>query len=152
MENLIRHDGTIESIEGSHIKVRILQTTDDPSAEGQEGCAACKVASRCHAAQTGMKVVEADGGDGHWQVGQRVTVEARASMAGRALLIGFGGSLLLMLAVLAAALATGCSEGLTALLMLGSLLPYYLAVWLWRDRLARQLAFRIGVRSEELVL
>ena len=64
-------------------------------------------------------------------------------MAGRALMLGFGLPLVLMLVVLIVAMAAGCSEGITALFMLGSLVPYYLLVWLLRDRIARQILFRL---------
>ena len=64
-------------------------------------------------------------------------------MAGKALLIGFGLPLLLMLAVLAVLKAAGCSEGMTALLMLGVLIPYYLSVWMLRNRISQDISFRL---------
>ena len=149
MKNVIRHDGIIESIEGSNIKVRIITTTPPnghpSSIEEGNGCASCKVASHCHASEAKEKIVDVSmPPDSHeWQVGQSVVVSTQASIAGKALLIGFGLPLLLMLIVLAATMVAGCSEGMVALLMLGSLLPYYLVVWLLRDRIARQITMRI---------
>lgn len=155
MENVIRHDGIIESIEGSNIKVRIITTTPTnghpSSKEEGNGCASCKVASHCHASEAKEKIVDVSmPPDSHeWRVGQSVVIFTQASMAGKALLIGFGLPLLLMLIVLAVTMAAGCSEGMVAMLMLGSLLPYYLIVWLLREKLARQLSFQIEVRSWE---
>ena len=135
MENPIRHEGIIETIEAGHVQVRILQTS---------ACAGCKVAAHCTTAEAREKLIDVRVTDGsRWQVGQQVVVSTEGTMAGKALLIGFGLPLLLMLALLVMALAAGCSEGMTALLMLGSLFPYYLAVWLCRDRIARQISFRI---------
>ena len=64
-------------------------------------------------------------------------------------LVGFGQPLALMMAVLGIALAARCSEGLSALLMLASLVPYYLAVWLLRDKISRKISFRIEEAGDE---
>lgn len=134
MENQIRHDGVIESVNGSHVQVRIVQTS---------ACAGCKVAAHCHTAEAKEKLIDVADGTGRWQVGQPVVVTASSSMAGKALLIGFGLPLLLMLVVLTVLIAAGCSEGMTALLMLGALIPYYIIVWMLRNRIARTISFRL---------
>ncbi|MGX8697449.1 MAG: SoxR reducing system RseC family protein [Prevotella sp.] len=134
MENLIRHDGIIESVDGRHVQVRIVQTS---------ACAGCKVAAHCHTAEAKEKIIDVVDAEGQWQAGQTVVVTASSTMAGKALLIGFGLPLLLMLAVLAVLKAAGCSEGMTALLMLGVLIPYYLSVWMLRNRIAQDISFRL---------
>ena len=136
MEHSIRHDGIVESVEEGYVRVRIVQTS---------ACAGCKVASRCHTAEAKDKVVDVRGvkDASRWHVGDAVVVSTDGSMAGRALLIGFGWPLILMLLVLVMAMAAGCSEGMTALLMLASLVPYYVGVWLCRDKIARKITFRI---------
>lgn len=135
MEKAIRHEGVIEQLQGSHVVVRILQAS---------ACASCKVASRCATSDSRAKLVDVFAADpSHWHVGQQVVVSTQSSMAGRVLFLGFGLPLLLMLAVLAVALAAGCDEGLMALLMLGSLIPYYAVLWLYRDSIAHRISFRI---------
>ena len=134
MENQIRHDGVIESVNGSHVQVRIVQTS---------ACAGCKVAAHCHTAEAKEKLIDVSDATGRWQVGQPVVVTASSSMAGKALLIGFGLPLILMLVVLTVLIAAGCSEGMTALLMLGALIPYYIIVWMLRNRIARTISFRL---------
>lgn len=137
MENVIKHDGVIESIADGHVRVRILQTS---------ACVSCKVASHCHTAEAKEKIIDVTpplSEESPWHEGQQVTVTARSSMVGKALLISFGGPLVLMATVLVSALAAGCNEGVSALLMLGSLIPYYFVVWLCRHRIARQISFQI---------
>lgn len=134
MENKIRHEGIVEAKDGCHIKVRILQAS---------ACAGCKVAAHCNTADSKEKIVDVIDKDGHWQIGQSVVVSTRSSMASRALLIGFGLPLMLMLVLVVVLSAARCSEGMTALLMLGSLIPYYLVVWLCRDRIARNISFQL---------
>lgn len=135
MENSIRHEGTIVSIAGSHIKVKILQSS---------ACAGCKIASHCTASESKEKIVDVYDDGGHtFNVGDAVMVCTTGKMAGKALLLGFGLPLLLMLAVLGATLALDVDEGMAALSAIGILLPYYLVVWLMRHRIANTIAFYI---------
>ena len=133
----IRHEGIVESVEDSLVRVRILQTS---------ACAACKVASKCHTAEATEKIIDVavDSREAfRWQKGQAVTVCMSGTMAGRSLLLGFGVPLFLMLAVLVASLVAGCSEGMAALLMIASLVPYYIVLWLIRNRIAHSISFQI---------
>ena len=84
-----------------------------------------------------------DNGGRTFSVGDTVTVCTTGKMAGKALLLGFGLPLLLMLAVLCILLALGVDEGLAALGAIGILLPYYLALWLMRRRIADTITFYI---------
>ena len=127
----------MESVKEGLVRVRILQAS---------ACAACKVASKCHTAESKEKIIDVTV-EGHeafnWKKGQAVTVCTSGTMAGRALLLGFGVPLLIMLIVLVATLAAGCSEGMAALLMIVSLIPYYIGLWLFRNRIARTISFQI---------
>lgn len=133
----IRHEGIVESVEESLVRVRILQAS---------ACAACKVASKCHTAEAKEKIIDVavDGQEAfRWQKGQTVTVCTSETMAGRALMLGFGAPLLLLLAVLVGTKMAGGSEGLAALMMMVSLVPYYLGLWLFRNHIARSISFHI---------
>ena len=133
MSQKISHAGVIERIEGDSIKVRIVQTS---------ACAACKVASHCNAAESKVKIVDVFGCDtAKYATGQEVTVWASRDVANRALSLGFGVPFLLLVCVFA--LRFTANEGVAALLALGSLVPYYFALWLLRDRIQRGISFQI---------
>ena len=135
MSQKISHSGVVERIEGDCIKVRIVQTS---------ACAACKVASHCNAAESKVKIVDVFGCDTtNYSTGQEVTVWASRDVANRALLLGFGVPFLLLVCVLLIALRLTANEGLAALWALGSLVPYYFALWLLRDRIQRGISFHI---------
>lgn len=136
MENSIRHPGIIESIDGTLVCVRILQAS---------ACSSCQIASRCHTADAKEKLVNVNSKDAskRWHVGQEVVVSTQASMASKALMIGFAIPLAVMLVVLAFMLILGCGEGIAAFATLFSLVPYYLIVWLLRDRIANQISFKL---------
>lgn len=135
MENSIHHEGTVESIEGEHVRVRITQ---------HSACSACKVASHCTASESKVKIVDVY----HCQredlkVGEAVVVSTSSHSAGKALLLGFGYPLLLLLAMIAILLGGGFNEGIAALAAIGVLIPYYIIIWLLRKPISESIAFSI---------
>lgn len=136
MSNEISHAGVIESIAEGCVKVRILQTS---------ACASCKVAAHCNASESKIKVVDVCGvaNVSSLSVGQSVVVSTSRDVASRALLLGFGLPFLLLVAVLMIVLWITGNEGVAALSAIGSLVPYYLVLWLLRDRISRQVRFEI---------
>ena len=135
MENAIRHDGVVERIEEGHIVVRILQTS---------ACAGCKVAAHCNASEAKVKMVDVyQKVPTSLNVGDSVVVSTSGATAGKALLLGFGLPLLLLLMTLAVMLGLGYSEGTAALSALAVLIPYYIISWFFRRRIARSVAFHI---------
>ena len=142
----IRHEGIIESIgSDGHVRVRITQLA---------ACAGCKVAAHCNASEQKVKVVDVyepnnppptppQGRGVRYKVGDNVVVATSQAAAGRALMLGFGLPLLLLLAVLGAMLTAGMDEGTSALAALAVLAPYYLIIWLCRNRIAGKIEFKI---------
>lgn len=126
----------MESVEKDCVKVRILQTS---------ACAACKVSGHCNASESKEKIVDvlniADTSRLH--VGDNVVVWASRDVANKALLLGFGMPFLLLIVVLVAVLYLTDNEGVAALAALGSLLPYYFLLWLWRDSIRQQISFHL---------
>ena len=136
MSNRISHSGVIDKIDGDHVQVRIVQTS---------ACAACKVAGYCNAAESKVKMVDVfcDSVAKQLSVGQTVTVTVSRQVATQALLWAFGLPFLLMVSVLIIVLKWTGSEGLAALSGLGILVPYFIALWLFRDRMRDRLSFSI---------
>lgn len=135
MSNKISHAGVIDRIEGDCVKVRIVQTS---------ACAACKVASHCNASESKEKIVDVICCDtAKYATGQEVVVSASKEVANRALLLGFGIPLFLMVVVLLIVLRWTGDEGIAALASLGALIPYYIILWLLRDSIRQQVSFRI---------
>lgn len=135
MSNRIQHSGVVESVKGDCVSVRIVQTS---------ACAACKVSGYCNAAEKKVKVVEVNCRNASsYTVGQTVMVSASGTVAFRALLWGFGVPFVVLVGVLLLVLAVTGSEGYAALAGISALGPYYLVLWLCRDRMREQLAFCI---------
>ena len=135
MSNKISHSGVIDRIEDDCVKVRIVQTS---------ACAAGKGAAHCNASESKEKMVAVICCDtAKYATGQEVVVSASKEVANRALLLGFGIPLFLLVAVLLIVLHLTGDEGIAALASLGALIPYYIILWLLRDSIRQQVSFRI---------
>jgi sigma-E factor negative regulatory protein RseC len=135
MSNKISHSGVVDYVEGNRVRVRILQTS---------ACAACKVASHCNASEAKEKLVDVVCENGAaYEKGQQVVVSASRQVANQALLLGFGIPFLLLVGVLFVVLRLSGNEGLAALSGIAALVPYYLLLWLLRDRIGRRVSFQI---------
>ena len=125
----------MESVAEGCVKVRILQTS---------ACAACKVASHCNASDKKEKIVEVFCDDAaSYQKGQEVRVTASKQVAANALLLGFGLPFLLLMLILIVTLKLSENEGVAAIAAIASLVPYYLVLWLFKDRIRQRLAFAL---------
>lgn len=82
------------------------------------GCSACKLSSFCNQSDDAEQCVP-------------------EAVANRALLLAFVLPLVLMLVMFVVALVAHFSEGLTALLMLGSLVPYYIILRIYQNKLIK---------------
>lgn len=135
MNHIIRHSGVVESIEDGCVHIRITQTS---------ACAACKVAGYCNAAESKEKIIDVYCDDvAAYSIGQAVVVTTTGQVAARALLWGFGFPFLLLVVVLFLTWLLTAHEGWAALCALSSLIPYYMVLWLMRDKMSQQLAFSI---------
>lgn len=135
MSSNISHSGVVESIEDGCVHVRIVQTS---------ACSACKVAGYCNASESKEKLVDVYTADTQrYSVGQAVTVMASRQVAAHALLLGFGLPFLVLVGVLAVVLQMTGNELWAALAGLLSLVPYYLLLYFFRNRLRDKLSFWI---------
>ena len=135
MNQRITHSGVVDSVEDGCVHVRIVQTS---------ACAACKVASYCNASESKEKMIDVYCDNvAAYKVGQQVIVSTSGQVAAKALLWAFGVPFVLLMVVLVLVLLLTGNEGWAALGALVALVPYYIILWLLRDKMREQLAFRI---------
>lgn len=135
MSNKIKHAGVVDGVEGECVRVRILQSS---------ACSACKVAAHCNASETKEKIIDVmDADASHYQKGDQVMVVADTAVGFRASLYGYLLPLVLMVVTLVAVLAASHSEGLAAVSALGILIPYYVLLFLMRNKLRNRLSFTL---------
>ena len=125
----------MDGVEGECVRVRILQSS---------ACSACKVAAHCNASETKEKIIDVmDADASHYQKGDQVMVVADTAVGFRASLYGYLLPLILMVVTLVGVLAATHSEGLAALSALGILIPYYVLLFLMRNKLRNRLSFTL---------
>jgi sigma-E factor negative regulatory protein RseC len=137
MSDIIQHVGTVESIAGNHVRVRIVQTS---------ACATCAAHKYCNSSESKEKMIDVYTKDAvHYQVGQTVKVLGTTSMGMRAVLWAFGVPFVVLVAVLYATwMVTGGDEPLSALAALASLALYYLVLYFCRGKMAKRFVFTIS--------
>ena len=136
MSDIIQHQGTVESIDGSHIRVRIVQTS---------ACATCVAHKYCNSSESKEKMIDVYTREAAtYQVGQSVNVFGTTSMGMQAVLWAFGVPFVILVAVLyASIMLTDGDEPLSALLAMGTLGIYYLILYMCRHRMEKKFVFTI---------
>ena len=133
--NTIKHLGIVESIQGSHLSVRIVQTS---------ACAACSAKGHCSSADSKDKVIDiTDTAASSFRVGERVMVVGEMSMGMMVVMLAFIIPFVLLVVSLFLFMALIGNELYAALLSLIILVPYYFVLWLNKTRLKQQFSFTI---------
>ena len=135
-EQIICHTGRVKAIHGQHVFVTIVQSS---------ACSGCAAKRMCNSAEAKEKDVDVFTPEAaSYRVGEEVLLEGRLSDGRRAALIAYGLPLILLLVALVLAIKLTDSETVAALVALGSVLLYYLIVFLFfRGKLQRSFSFRI---------
>ena len=130
----IKHLGIVENINGSRLKVKIVQSS---------ACSACSVKGHCSASETKEKIIDVyNKNNVPCQVGERVMIVGTTSMGMKAVLLAFVlPFIVLLLALIISLKLTGGDETVSALVSLGTLVPYYLIIYICRNRLSRSFMF-----------
>lgn len=135
MADEFRHEGVVESVDGNMVRVRILQAS---------ACSGCRVKSLCKVSESKEKLIDVECGDAsRFAVAQKVNVVGTTGQGMRAVMLAFTLPLVLLLTVVIGCSALGFSDGTAAVCALAVLVPYYIVLFLMRDRLNRRFRFRI---------
>lgn len=136
MNNRILHSGIIDAITEKCVKVRILQTS---------ACAQCKISGHCNSTESKEKIVDVYNVRDKYafKIGEEVIVCASLKIVSNAMLLGFGLPLALILIVLISVYMSTTNEAYAALCGIGSLLPYYVILYFFRNSIRDRIAFGI---------
>ena len=141
MADLIKHKGIVEKIDGSHVTVRIVQTS---------ACSSCSAKGLCNASESKEKLIDVYQSQVPCRVGEEVVVCGTTSMGMRAVFLAFGIPLLILLAALFVSMRmTGDDALLSAVIALCSVVPYYLIIYLCKDKLDRTFSFTIEKHNNQ---
>lgn len=132
MDEVIRHEGIVLSVEGRFAKVKIIQTS---------GCAACKAKNMCMTSEMREKEMDVEMLE-PMSAGDRVEVEVKERLAWKAVLLAYMLPFVVMMAVIAVLeFVTDWSEAVVGTLSLCGIALYYIGLSVFRDRLQKDFSF-----------
>ena len=131
----IEHKGRIESIDGNKINVNFL---------AMSGCASCHAKGVCSAADMQEKSVEVFDFTNQYKLGEEVNVTLKQSLGFRALFLGYVLPFILILFILIILSAITKNEAISGIGALSVLVPYYLVLFLLKDKIRKKFTFTIN--------
>lgn len=135
MADIIKHRGIVEKVEGSHVVVRIVQTS---------ACAACSAKGLCNASESKEKQIDVYEVNASYRIGEEVVLYGTTSMGMRAVFLAFGiPMLLLMVALFVTMRVTDGDALVSSLVALFAVVPYYLVIYFMKDKLNKTFSFTI---------
>lgn len=129
----VRHDGVVESIEGSKCRVRILQSS---------ACSGCAAHNLCSSSESKEKMVDAYMGKDIVNIGDTVVVEGTVRQGLKAVYVGYLIPLVLVVVLLTVGIKL-IGEGAGILFVFMGLLMYYSGLYMFRDKVGKQFCFVI---------
>ncbi|MBR4146724.1 MAG: SoxR reducing system RseC family protein [Bacteroidales bacterium] len=134
-EETISHEGVITKITDDTLEIKIT---------AMSACAACHAKSACTMSDQAEKVLTVPRPDRQeFHLFQKVNVIMAVGQGNKAAVLAYLIPIVLLLAVLFTCLGIGLGEGLSALIGIAALIPYYFVLYLRRDKIKRQFEYRI---------
>ena len=137
MKETIAHQGVIESVEGRHVRVNILQVA---------ACSGCKARTLCTSSESKEKIIDVYEDDAamKYRVGESVMVCGALSMGKQAVRLAFGVPVLMiavwmLVAMVWLKLGELVSVGILACLFA----TYFYILYMNRKKMAKKFAFWI---------
>ena len=134
-EETISHEGIVTKITDDELEIKIL---------AQSACAACHAKSACGMCEQAEKVlIVPRPKDRDFALNQKVNVRMAIGQGNKAAVLAYLIPIVLLLAVLFVCLGLGMNEGLAALVSIIALVPYYIVLYLRRDKLKKKFDYTI---------
>jgi len=132
--SVIQHKGIVSETEGSQVKVSIIS---------HSACSSCHAKSACGMGDSKEMVIEIDDTEQKFHKGEEVTVSIEQNMGTKAVLYGYLFPFLVILFSLIILISLTEKEGLSALISISLLVPYYSVLYYFRNRLKKTFSFKI---------
>ena len=134
-QETISHEGIVTKITDEELEIKIL---------AQSACAACHAKSACGMGEQAEKILTVPRPkDKDFELNQKVNVKMAIGQGNKAAVLAYLIPIMLLLAVLFVCLGLGLSEGLSALISILALVPYYSVLYMRRDKLKKQFEYTI---------
>lgn len=130
----IEHKGIVKNITEKSLKVSIISTS---------ACLSCSAKGICNVSDVEEKEVEIKSYEGDYKEGEEVKVYYKQVLGFRALFLGYILPFLIIFITLIISLIITKHEGLSGLIALFSLIPYYVILYLRKDKINDKFSFSV---------
>jgi sigma-E factor negative regulatory protein RseC len=134
----IQQKGTVEEFTGHNIKVKIHR---------EASCGHCGAKGLCYIGEGTERTIEISDFSSDLKIGDTVAISIARSMGNKAVMLGYMVPFIILLTTLIVLNSSGAREWLSGLLAIISLIPYYILLYLFRNRLRK--TFLISARKNE---
>ena len=135
MENRISHEGIITEIDSNNVRVKILS---------KSACASCNIKGACNMSEMKEKIIVIPRSeDKDLCIGQEVTVSMGLGQANKAVIFAYVIPTIILFSMIFILNHFKVEEGINALISIGSLIPYYLILFLFKDKIKRKFEYEI---------
>lgn len=131
---IIEHSGIIRSIDNTNIEVII---------ENAEACVSCQVKNICSVGDKKEKIIEIYNCKEKYEPGENVIVTLEQSKGLNALFLGYILPFMILVLTMIITSSLSTNQGLAGILSLLILVPYYIILYYFRDKLKKTFTFKI---------
>ncbi len=130
----VEHKGVVEEVNDDQIRVGFIS---------HSACSSCHAKGVCSLSEVENKYVEVRNGGSEFKVGDNVDILLQQRQGFNALWLGYVLPFILMVLTLIIVMAITEREGLAGLTGVLVLLPYYLGLYFFRDKVKEKFDFKI---------
>ena len=128
----VTHTGFVKEIGERGIKVGIIV---------QSGCASCQIKGSCNMSEVSNKEMDIECNPYDFKIGQQVLIRLKASQGVNAIFLGYVLPFIVLLTVMIITSQLTSNEGIIGLAALASLVPYYLVLYLYRNKIKKSFSY-----------
>ena len=134
-EKTVTHSGTVQEIKDGKALISVIT---------KSACVSCEISGSCSLSEVKEKIIEVQlRANQQFERGKQVDVEMKQTTGTWAVLLGYFFPFLLVLAGLIVFTVIGLNQGLSGLLSLGLLIPYYFILYFFRTSIRKRFTFNI---------
>lgn len=135
MDEKVLHAGIIQDVSDNKITVLIINAS---------ACSSCHAKGACLASDMKEKEIEIYHFSGKYHPGQHVNIVGRTSQGFKAAFYGYILPFIVVFTTLILSVSITNNEGLSGLLSLAILVPYYAALYIFRNKIKSSFEFEIA--------
>ena len=135
MNEKVSHEGIVTNIKGDDVEIKILS---------KSACVSCNIKTACNMSEMQEKIITiAAPKDKELTVGQEVRVSIALGQANKAVIFAYVIPSIILISMIFILNGFKIDEGINALISIGTLIPYYLILFLFKDKIKRNFEYEI---------